>query len=89
MTTQPNWIPSPTEFATIIDAETGKQVADFGSPQLDEAAIERNLKLGLAAPRLLAACDLVQRAHVGDGVSMAEAVDACLLAIVEAEGRAG
>lgn len=30
---------------------------------------------------LLDACDLVQRAWVGDGVDMATAVDACLLAV--------
>ncbi len=36
---------------------------------------------------LLEACDSVQRAWVGDGVTMAEAVDACLLAIAKATGR--
>lgn len=41
-----------------------------------------------AAPKLLEACDLVQRAWVGDGVEMAEAVDACLLAIAKAGGQA-
>jgi len=37
-----------------------------------------------AAPELLAACDMVQRAYAGDGVDMARAVDACLLAIAKA-----
>lgn len=45
-----------------------------------------NARLIAAAPDLLEACDLVQRAHVGDGVTMAEAVDACLLAIDKAHG---
>lgn len=49
---------------------------------------EAQLRIMHAGPKLLAACDLVQRAHVGDGVSMAEAVDSCLLAITEATGRA-
>ena len=30
---------------------------------------------------LIDACDLVQRAHCGDGIDMATAVDACLLAL--------
>ena len=33
----------------------------------------------------LAACKLTERAAVGDGVDMATAVDACLLAIAKAE----
>jgi hypothetical protein len=31
------------------------------------------------------ACDLVQRAWVGDGVEMSEAVDACLLALAKTD----
>ena len=38
-----------------------------------------------AVPYLLEACDMVQRAWAGDSIEMAEAVDACLLAIQKAE----
>lgn len=48
-----------------------------------KAAHERD-KLKAINAELLDACDMVQRAHVGDGISMAEAVDACLLAISKA-----
>lgn len=44
-------------------------------------------RLIAAAPTMLEALELVQRAWVGDGVDMASAVDACLLAIAKAEGR--
>lgn len=36
---------------------------------------------------LLEACKLVERAHVGDGVQMSTAVDACLLAIEKASAQ--
>lgn len=39
-----------------------------------------------AAPSLAEACDLVQRAWVGDGVDMATAVDAALLALDKVKG---
>lgn len=53
MTPPKNWIPSPDEFATIVDAETGRQVADFGSPFISEEESLRNFKLALTAPKLL------------------------------------
>lgn len=53
MTPPKNWIPSPDEFATIVDAETGRQVADFASPFISEEESLRNFKLALTAPKLL------------------------------------
>ena len=46
-----------------------------------QAEREARKKLEAAAPDLLAACELTERAWCGDGVDMATAVDACLLAI--------
>lgn len=45
---------------------------------------EANARLIAAAPDLLNACELTERAWCGDGVDMATAVDACLLAIAKA-----
>lgn len=64
-----------------------------GLLHIAEAALARlrnpedDAKLIAAAPDLREACELVQRAWTGDGVDMATAVDACLLAIAKAEGR--
>jgi hypothetical protein len=44
-------------------------------------------QIAAAAPTLLEAADLVQRAWVGDGVDMVTAVDAILLAIAKARGE--
>ena len=57
----PNWIRARNEFATIIDADTGKQVADFGSPYIGEEEAMRNLAIGLAAPKLLAFVEQIAR----------------------------
>jgi hypothetical protein len=55
MTSRHNWMPSRTDYAIIIDAESGKQIADFGSPYLSEQECQTNFRLGLAAPKLLTA----------------------------------
>ncbi|QEH36552.1 hypothetical protein OJF2_51360 [Aquisphaera giovannonii] len=57
-----------------------------GIPFGTHEEVESRLRVMHAGARLLVACDNVQRAHVGDGITMAEAVDACLLAIAEAAG---
>ena len=48
---------------------------------------EANARLIAAAPEMLEACQLVERAAVGDGVDTSRAIDACLLAIDRATGR--
>ena len=48
---------------------------------------QANARLIAAGPELLEACDMVQRAYVGDGIDMSRAVDACLLAIAKATNR--
>lgn len=50
-----DWAPSRTDFAVIIDGLTGKQVADFASPHLSEDECLENIRLALAAPKLLEA----------------------------------
>jgi hypothetical protein len=85
-----------------IPGEGVQAIGDFSKREYAEEAFQRitgipftgsytadaRLRIMHAGPRLLEACDTVQRAWVGDGVTMAEAVDACLLAIAEATGRA-
>jgi hypothetical protein len=77
---------------TIGDFDTKEHAEEVfqritGIPFTGSYKAESHLRIMHAGPKLLEACDLVQRAHVGDGVSMADAVDACLLAIAEATGR--
>ena len=50
-----SWKASPDDFATIIDKDTGAQIADFGSPHISEEESLRNFRLGLAAPEMLEA----------------------------------
>jgi hypothetical protein len=73
------------DFATRENAEEVFQRIT-GIPFAETSVVQARLRVMHAGERLLGACDLVQRAHVGDGVTMAEAVDACLLAIAEATG---
>jgi hypothetical protein len=70
------------DLGAMIDAAGDE---DYGQSVGIDFESERQRK---AAPRLLAACDMVRRAYAGDGVSIPEAVDACLLAIAEAEAAA-
>ena len=48
---------------------------------------EHRVNLMKASEDLYEACELVDRAWAGDGVDMATAVDACLLAIAKVEQR--
>ena len=69
-------------LAVIQDNEDGEGIAELGPQRTIENIA--NAKLIAAAPDLLEACQLVERAYVGDGVNMSVAVDACLLAIKKA-----
>ncbi len=74
------WKASETDFASIIDAVTGKQIADFGSPQLSEAECEANLTLALAAPKMAKVLQraefLMRRASQGDYKAVEKLADA-------------
>lgn len=95
-TNSSNWIRSTSEFATIIDATTCKQIADFGSPQLPEHEIERNLALALRIPKMVQALEraefLLRRISQGDhhALDNAEAgVDQCRDALANVTSSAG
>lgn len=62
-----------------------KELAD--STALMKTMYDYAAHLIFAAPELLEACKLVERAFSGDGVEMSQAVDACLLAIKRAENE--
>jgi hypothetical protein len=96
------WTVTVWEYPTTIAAPSRKELniqnedyllatlqCDFTGDNtftIPQGEAEANARLIAAAPALLAACELVQRAWVGDGVEMASAVDACLLAIAQADG---
>lgn len=96
MTTQPTALPTgPYRFERGETADTYRifaagddkpmvELIYIGGAEDFAAAALGLARQFTASSMLLEACDLVQRAHVGDGVTMAEAVDACLLAIDEA-----
>ena len=63
----------------IISESTGENIAISYE--------KNNANLIAAAPELLAACELVDRACTGDGVHISTALDACLLAIAKTKGE--
>jgi len=72
--------PKETDFGVCMPGG-GDLIAEIYTENFADA------QLMATAPNLLKACDLVQRAWSGDGVELSEAVDACLLAIIEAKGE--
>jgi hypothetical protein len=89
-----NWIPSKTDFATIIDADSGKQIADFCSPYLSEEESLRNFRLGLALPSMLHALTraefLMRRVSEGDHQALDNLADAaaqCHEVLAKATGQ--
>ena len=76
-----------------IGSENNKVVASCYKDSLDSVVVRpetdceclANARLIAAAPALLEACKLVERAWVGDGIEMLRAVDECLLAVGKAE----
>ena len=73
---------SPHYQGQVAVEETGRTIAITYD---DEGGY--NARLIAAAPELLEACQLVERAAVGDGVDTSRAIDACLLAIDRAPWR--
>jgi hypothetical protein len=60
---------------------------DGSERSVDEEESLANAQLISAAPDLLEALELVERAYVGDGIEMEVAIDACLLVIEKAKGE--
>ena len=71
----------PESTARVLDSKGNQQALCLGRNA------HGNAVLFAAAPDMLDALELVNRAHVGDGVDMATAVDACPLAIDKARGK--
>ena len=71
-----------------IEIREGSYYLERVSPELGLRIKDADANLIAAAPDLLDACELVDRAATGDGVEMSTAVDACLLAIAKAKGEA-
>ena len=74
----------------MVETSTGIPIARMDrEPGNGTIPVERDVNAHLiaAAPDMYEACQLVDRAWVGDGVDMATAVDAVLLALAKAEGQ--
>ena len=88
-----NYTKGPWRYAEELSAivfvqdHKVKTIADFGKTSLSKEEDRANAALIASAPDMLDALEAVDRAWVGDGIEMIEAVDLCLLAIAKAKGE--